>query len=151
MQLTEFAVGIARQAIPAPRLDNQIEISEVVRVGEVRSEDPHLRQPVEVLWLRVDDRGTVDRALQQRSAFARLMRGSILAIALLALFSAGIFLFGATFIDCFNLGCTVKAGEPGRAGPSHRAMADRFRLRDRTSDRRGPRSPVNCRPICLGG
>ena len=92
MQLTEFAVGIARQAIPAPRLDNQIEISEVVRVGEVRSEDPHLRQPVEVLWLRVDDRGTVDRALQQRSAFARLMRGSILAIALLALFSAGIFL-----------------------------------------------------------
>ena len=66
MQLTEFAVGIARQAIPAPRLDNQIESSEVVRVGEVRSEDPHLRQPVEVLWLRVDDRGTVDRALQQR-------------------------------------------------------------------------------------
>ena len=92
MQLTEFAVGIARQAIPAPRLDNQIESSEVVRVGEVRSEDPHLRQPVEVLWLRVDDRGTVDRALQQRSAFARLMCGSILAIALLALFSAGIFL-----------------------------------------------------------
>ena len=66
MQLTEFAVGIARQAIPAPRLDNQIESSEVVRVGEVRSEDSHLRHPVEVLRLRVDDRSTVDRAFQQR-------------------------------------------------------------------------------------
>ena len=100
MQLTEFAVGIARQAIPAPRLDNQIEISEVVRVGEVRSEDPHLRQPVEVLWLRVDDRGTVDRALQQRVGLrtidAREYIGNRqrveVAIALLALFCAGIFL-----------------------------------------------------------
>ena len=57
--------------------------------------------------------------------------------------------FGATFIDCFNLGCTVKAGEPGRAGPSHRAMADRFRLRDRTSDRRGAEEPGQLPPHLL--
>ena len=100
MQLTEFAVGIATQAIRAPRLDNQIETSEVVRVGEVRSEDSHLRHPVEVLRLRVDDRSTVDRAFQQRVGLrtidAREHLGNCqrveVAIALLALFSAGIFL-----------------------------------------------------------